>query len=267
MPWGKRIAWVLSLALATTLVTTDADARRLSGERSLSKTKWGYQIVKSPVRAGKRAQRFEVRPGDCASEGSWSDCKNDRERSEIRLKQVWRYGSTQWIGFSVYVPQDFKTSSKVNTTVGQIHQRGGPSGTAGGLPSFPPLMQLEMRGNSYVAGVHILTGSADNVRDNVKKFTLANINTMRGKWTDVMIHLDTDNDREVLEVYVNGTRKAAIKDFINFVPREFYFKYGIYRSFVSRHGGPMPKQVLYIDEVKLGKSADKVRVNDARPMD
>lgn len=79
-------------------------------------------------------------------------------------------------------------------------------------------MQLEMRGNSYVAGVHILTGSADNVRDNVKKFTLANINTMRGKWTDVMIHLDTDNDREVLEVYVNGTRKAAIKDFINFVP-------------------------------------------------
>lgn len=29
----------------------------------------------------------------------------------------------------------------------------------------------------------------------------------------------------------------------------------------------MPTQVLYIDEVKLGKSADKVRVNDARPMD
>ena len=90
---------------------------------------------------------------------------------------------------------------------------------------------------------------------------------MRGKWTDILIHLDTAKGKEVLEVYVNGQRKAALTDFINFIPKEFYFKYGIYRSFVSRHGGPMPTQILYIDEVKLGKSADKVRVNEARPMD
>jgi hypothetical protein len=267
MRWARKAFAVAGVALVASLISTDADARRLSGERSLSTTKWGYQIVKSPVRAGKRAQRFEVRPGDCSGDSGWSDCDNDRERSEITLKKDWRYGTTQWIGFSVYVPQDFKASSKVNTTVGQIHQRGGPSGTAGGLPSFPPLMQLEMRGGSYIAGVHILTGSASNVRDNVKKFPLASINAMRGKWTDILIHLDTAKGKEVLEVYVNGQRKAALTDFINFIPKEFYFKYGIYRSFVSRHGGPMPTQILYIDEVKLGKSADKVRVNEARPMD
>ncbi len=254
-------------AILSLLFAQVADARRLAGERSLSKTKWGYALVKSPTRAGKRAQRFEVRPGDCSRDSGWDDCANDRERSEYRVKKSIAYGTDSWIGFSIYLPPDFYASPSVNTTVGQIHQRGGPSGTARGLPSNPPLLQLEMRNNTYKVGVHILSGSATDVRDEVRYFDLSSLSAMRGRWTDVMIHLDTSGGRQVLEVYINGKRKAQLANFIGFVPKEYYFKYGIYRSFVSKERRPMPTQMLIIDEVKFGKSAGAVAVNPKKPVD
>jgi hypothetical protein len=219
------------------------------------------------ARAGRKSQRFEVRPGDCWRNDGWDDCANNRERSEFSIKKRWRYGKTMWIGFSVYLPADFQTSSRVRTTIGQIHQEGGPSGTAGGLASFPPMMQLEAIGNSYKAGFHLLSGAASNVRDDVKYFDLARISDMRGRWTDVLIHFDTSGGRELAEVYVNGQRRAQIAGFIRFRPQEYYFKYGIYRSFVSRHGGPMPTQVVYIDEVRMGKTRAKAELNPSRPVD
>lgn len=244
-----------------------AIAGRLDGARSLNYKPYGYAITKEIVRAGRYAQRFEVRAGDCAAEGGWSDCSNDRERSEIRLKQRWRYGANRWIGFSVYLPADFTTSQKVRTTVGQIHQRGGPSGTASGLPSFPPLMQLEMRGDSYYMGVHILTGKSGSVRDSVREFPLAAISRMRGRWTDVQIHFDTSGKRQLLEVFVDGQKKGELKDWINFRPKDYYFKYGIYRSFVSRHGKAMPTQILYVDEVRMGASRRAVAADGNSPVD
>ena len=40
-----------------------------------------------------------------------------------------------------------------------------------------------------------------------------------------------------------------------------------YRSFVSQHGGPMPTQIVWIDEVKMGKNQELVAINKATPVD
>ena len=54
--------------------------------------KHGVQIVNKkdghPVRAGKKSIRFEVRPGDCGYDDSWSDCEKDRERHELSGKKM-----------------------------------------------------------------------------------------------------------------------------------------------------------------------------------
>ena len=60
---------------------------RLDGNRSLNDKKHGYAISSDVARAGKKSQRFEVRAGDCGEEIGWSDCANDRERSEIIVKK------------------------------------------------------------------------------------------------------------------------------------------------------------------------------------
>ncbi|WP_432450499.1 heparin lyase I family protein [Aliiroseovarius marinus] len=244
-----------------------AAAGRLSTERSLSKTKHGYQIVKGHARAGKRSQRFEVRPGDCGRDPGWSDCDNNRERSEVKLKKNIRVGSEWWIGFSIYLPKDFQSSPRVKTSLGQIHQRGGPTGSAGGLPSFPPLLQMDAIGNQWQACVHVLSGSASNVRDVCAHYNLASLNQMRGRWTDVEIHIRATPGNPLLEVYVNGARKLQSNQFLRFVPKEFYVKYGIYRSFVSRHGGPMPTQVAFFDEVRMGKTRDSIAIDGRKPVD
>lgn len=258
-----RPVCILGLALVLSACVT----ARLPGRRSLNDTSYGYRIVEDPVRAGQESQRFEVRPGDCGADPGWSDCDNDRERSEIALNDRWSYGTDRWIGFSVYLPVDFQTSKLVNTTVGQIHQRGGPSGTAGGLPSFPPLLQLEMKGDAYAANVHLLSGSASDVRNDNRIFHLSDLTEMRGRWTDILIHFDTAGGRQRLEIFVNGAKKAELADWIVFRPQEYYFKFGIYRSFVSRHGGPMPVQILYFDEVKMGRSRADAEIDPARPVD
>ncbi|WP_282153982.1 heparin lyase I family protein [Ruegeria atlantica] len=242
-------------------------ARPLPGYHFAAKVPHAHSKSKEQVRAGKWSQRFEVRAGDCGSDHGWSDCQTDRERSEITLNKRWTYGTDQWIGFSVFLPNDFKSSNKVRTTVGQIHQKGGPSGQAGGFKSNPPVVQLEMKGNQYFARVHILSGGAKNVKGSDKRFELASIAAMRGRWTDVVLHFDTKGGNEVLEVYINGQRKAYISDWLRFHPKNYSFKYGIYRSFVSRHNGPMPTQVLFFDEVKMGNKPSKVQVNTKRPVD
>ncbi|MFK7745296.1 MAG: polysaccharide lyase [Roseobacter sp.] len=247
-----------------------ATAQRLPVERSMKKntTKHGYAKVRDFSRLGKRSQRFEVRAGDCGWDDGWSDCDNDRERSELYVKKDWRHNTDQWIGFSVYLPNDFKTSSRVRTTVGQVKMKGGPKGFAGGFPSEPGVFQMEMLGNRYFLRVHVLSGPFDNVKNDIKDYNLATISEMRGKWTDFAVRLNTKTAPGALDVYKNGKRVASHPFNQNYKPKAYYFKYGIYRSFVSEHRGPMPTQVVFFDEVRMGRSFEKVAVEgQRRPVD
>ncbi|MEL7165455.1 MAG: polysaccharide lyase [Pseudomonadota bacterium] len=256
----------LLLVVPLLTLAPPADAQRLPVERSMSKntTKHGFAKVKDFARAGKRSQRFEVRAGDCGWDSGWSDCDNDRERSELTVKKPWRAGTDQWIAFSVYLPEDFRASSRVRTTVGQVRMRGGPTGFAGGFKSIPGVFAMEMQGNRYFLRVHVLSGPFDNVRDDNKDYNIATISEMRGRWTDFVIRLNTKSATGALELYKNGKRVVSHAYNQNYAPREYYFKYGIYRSFVSRNGGPMPTQIVYFDEVRKGKSYDKVAVERQR---
>ena len=263
MPFVKLTSILAALVLLSACMTGSG---RLETFRRLSDTAHGYQIVSNPVRAGGASQRFEVRPGDCGRNDGWSDCENNRERSEVTVRENILPGTDRWIAYSIYLPQDFYSSSKVRTSIGQIHQRGGPSGTAGGLPSFPPLLQIDTKGNRVELCLHILTGPDDNVRDECRYFSLTTVNAMRGRWTDVLIHLDARGSG-ILEGYLNGDRKVRTRDFIRFRPQEYYVKYGIYRSFVSREGGPMATQIAYYDEVRIGADRASVEVSAERPVD
>ena len=128
-------------------------------------------------------------------------------------------------------------------------------------------MQMEMKGNRYYMSMHILSGPVDDVKDETEDFDLISVSDMLGKWTDIVLNFDTSGGREVLAVHVNGEPRGEIRDWIKFRPETYYFKYGMYRSFVSRHGGPMPTQILFIDEVKLGMTMESVMVSLDRPVD
>ncbi|MFL2818625.1 MAG: heparin lyase I family protein [Candidatus Puniceispirillales bacterium] len=237
----------------------------------MPKKKHSFKYIKdkTKARAGKAYQRFELRDGDCffKNGGSWNDCKMNRERFEFYSSPGQKPNGKQCYGYSIKLAENFKPVSPTNTDLGQVHQRGGPKGTAGGLKSFPPLIQIGAKYNgmynSLYFGWHKLTGDTNNVIDTRKDLDLAKISEMKGVWTDISFCLDYKNKR--MDAWINGKKKVEILESpINFIPKETYFKYGIYRSFVSRYKnihGKMPTQIVFYDEVRRGRSIEEVDRN------
>ena len=61
-------------------------------KKSIShKQKYSLQLVDSkdghPVRSGNKSWRFEVREGDCGGDKKHSDCKSNRQRTELQTKE------------------------------------------------------------------------------------------------------------------------------------------------------------------------------------
>jgi len=227
--------------------------------RSLSDTAWGYAQATDQARKGRMSQRFELRPGDCNSTPGWSDCALDRSRTEVTVDPVILPGQRRWIAWSIYLPLDYQDSGPVQTHLGQVHQFRGPSGTMNGMPSNPPLLQFSEDKGKYNMCLHQLTGPADNVTDRCDIYTLSTTEQMRGRWTDIVIDLNTDKSTGHLAVLVNGQTMVDIKQpVVRYDAQNFFVKYGIYRSFISRATEPLTTQVVYFDEVRVGTSLASV---------
>ena len=80
-----------------------------------------------PVRAGSQSMRFEVRQGDCGkdSDGGWSDCKNDRERHELSGGDSEMTKGEHWFSWSIYFPKDHQNLYPLSNAFGQFHQKNG----------------------------------------------------------------------------------------------------------------------------------------------
>lgn len=257
----KRLV-AASLILANTAWACDVPwfNTGVAGRKSLNHYSHGWALSSEQVLKGSKAERFEVRPGDCGTDGTWSDCAMNRERSEILVEQPRIYpGETKFVSWNVYLPKDFEDSDKVKTTLGQIHSFGGPRGSAGGLPSKPPLLQFDVFKGQYKMCWHKLSMVDGKLQDRCQWHDLKSLDNMRGSWTEVIIEVNTDTKQGYARVWVDGVNKVEISEPVaTYRPEHFYLKYGIYRSFVSRQGGPMPTQVAYFDEVRIGSKLDHV---------
>ena len=231
--------------------------------------KKNFQLITNPdkARRGEKYQRFEVADGDCFGDDDWNDCETDRERVEFAATPMLKPTGNQCFAFSIMLDDSFQSTSPTKTSLGQIHQRGGPKGSAEGIASNPPLIQFDVKNDYYNLNWHVLSGSVNNVRDQSVYYKLIPTNDMKGKWTDISFCIDFANKN--ISVWVNGNKKVNIdKAPINakLIPSAIYFKHGIYRSFISKYKAShstdvMPTQIVYYDEVRRGSSIDEVDFN------
>ena len=222
-----------------------------------------WQLVTDPARSGIHSQRFQVAAGDCSGDPNWDDCATDRERMEAVVDRHLQLGDDAWIAWSIYLPDDFPDITPTQTSLGQIGQIGGPRGTDRGMPSVPPLLQFTAEDTTYNCVWHQLSGSRTAVRVSDQRLVLTTLAEMRGHWTDLLLHISLSKAHGHAEIWVNGEQRAAITDqLITMDVDSWVFKYGIYRSFVSRYqhkyGSSVPTQIAYFDEVRIGSSRDQV---------
>jgi len=269
----KTSQWLIVVTLLTAFTgcqsSTLASSNRLDGYRFQNTKPWGYQIVSNPVRAGKEAQRFEVRPGDCGETSGWSDCRVGNERSEIELRRDIPFPGNVWIGWSVYLPSDFSNGRNLyQAKIFQLKFRDGPErDEVNSSNTFTQLLnlQIERDGDALTMCVYRFSKTASGWKDRCDKSRIAGVGQMRGKWTDILLNYDS-RGTGALTVYVNGQARSTERDFVAFDSDKVFVAYGIYRP-VGAMSGPIPTQVVYVDEMRIGSSRDEVEVQSERPVD
>ena len=218
---------------------------------------YGMQVVDKkdghPVRAGEKSIRFEVRPGDCGkdADGGWNDCKKDRERHELSGKPM--SNGTWWYAWSIYIPKDHIFISPSTLIIGQFHQWNNHV-----IWMFKNGMSRE---GYYVE---------NQIKEDVfKKQILLEKNDMHGNWNDILVNMNwTHKDDGFFKIWVNDKLSYHYKGPTKTKNDKPYFKFGIYRSHLSKwikknKKSEVPAQVVYFDEVRTAKkSCKKLKLED-----
>ena len=212
--------------------------------RSLNKKSYGYTVVNDPTgRApASKVERFEVRPGDCSRNRGWDDCKKDRERSELsERRKSTGHGQEKWYGWSIYVPKDWTNVWPTKVALGQFHQ----------AKSHPIWMFQNSNGGLFLD--QQISGRSD------RYYALLSAAQLRGNWNRIEVHAKwSRNENGFFRVYVNGTKKVDYSG-RTMTASAVYFKYGVYRSYMSRYknqtgSSTVPGQIAYYANVKRARN-------------
>ena len=209
----------------------------------LSKHNFQYLNDSTKSRRGSQYQLFELRDGDCGAYEGWDDCANDRERVEFTADPFLPPRGKQCMAFSIMLDENFTLGSFNQTALAQIQQKGGPTGFMEGFKSNPGVLMFHAQEGYYDFDWLYLHGSRTDIKQTDLKFRLLSLNDM--------------------SLWVNGKRKFNINQPPTglHLPEAIYFKYGIYRSFGSKHSGSVPTQIVYYDEIRRGSSIEEVDFN------
>lgn len=254
-------------------------------QRSVGETmkKHQIQIVSiedgHPVNSGSQSIRFEIREGDCSYNGTWSDCKGDRFRSELsESKDGFKHKFFAW---SIYLPEDFKSVDPVLLSMGQIHQNMPNYKATTGMPTtYGQSLSFHFNNGGYwvVRYLKAFPPDGDPYSGYFNKKThLLDVKDMLGKWNNIVLEFKGSEEKEgIVKVWVNGELKYEYTGQTNDGGKN-YFKFGMYQSWVSRinntppklwvdgtkkkKSDPYPTQVVYYDDIRIGKSFEEVSQN------
>lgn len=234
--------------LAIVLLCTPVFAADKGGfarfERSLNSTPHGYQVVDDPTGAAPspKVERFEVRAGECEENGAWSDCRADRERSELaEFDSRSLEGAEAWYGFSFYLPEDWPDVWPTKTVIAQWHQE----------RRHVVWMLLHRR------GALVLDNQSGGATSEYVELIPAG--DLTGRWRRIEFYAKWSTGRDgVVQLYLDGDLKVERLG-PNMTADKVYFKYGVYRSFISRHGHPVPTQTAYFANVSKAKAREGLK--------
>ena len=227
-------------------------------KKSIShKQKYSLQLVDSkdghPVRSGNKSWRFEVREGDCGGDKKYSDCKSNRQRTELQTKEFQKRNKEYWYSASIYLPNNYVSAAPVRTVFTQIYEKG-----------WKPILMITDRENKWLEVGRMWSGEYVEMKKGIK------INDMKGKWTDILINVRYSRKEDgFMKVWINNKlilESLNIKTFTPYTNKGAKLEWGIYQTGVSywksKNGDkPYPSMVVYFDEVNQGNSKEKVIKN------
>ncbi|WP_158090175.1 heparin lyase I family protein [Kiloniella majae] len=235
--------------------------------RSLIKNDDGYQILNDSKLPDRRiftqkgnspvVEYFEINPGDCGKVDGWDDCKEGRERAEIKEKESdIKLSKEYWYSWDFFIPKDIDLKVwPTKVCIGQFHQDKSndfPCRKASVIWMF----QIAEHGGLYLD---------EQITGKTRGYTqLITHENLQKEWHNIIVHAkwSTENTGK-FSVWVNGIPKANYEG-ITTTTGKPYFKYGLYRTKVNQYAdengikGGTPKQSIYYANVIRSSNLDGI---------
>ncbi len=218
------------------------------------------QVVVDPVRRGRHAAKFTVRPGDRTSNGN---------RAELVWDNREQPGSQSWYGWSFLVPSDYAdVEPKPNLwqLMGQWHDQPDPGRgeTWDDFPGHSPPISIVYSAKKGASRIELWYGTY--AAGAIQKI-VATAPIQKGRWNDLVFHIGwSPREDGFIEAWLNGKPFIAQGDkrhnkqhkvfganMWNAYPH--YLKIGLYRSSLIT-----TTNSVYFDEVKIGNSYRDVAI-------
>ena len=275
-----------------------------AGPVTVKKTKWHhmdikkhFEIITDNVRAGKSAQKFEIRHGECKKQ----DCKWGAQRTERHLKKL-HYSSKKfknpvYYSLSLYIPDEFGYDY---------------------VASKMSMFQSKMMGVDMPLWIVSTQGSGFQLRlGHYKRCEVSKF--VKGTWNDFIIKANYSRERikgeKYFELWWNGKQIDECTHYIPFVnskhikeskshgwssnKQQINMRYGIYKfrlgdylthinknkpknmktmtqpsgqkniikPFKYKWENKIPTTVMLFDEIRFGKSYSDVDIKNNIPVD
>ena len=197
---------------------------------------------------GDNSIRFESNDGECGKEPKWSDCANDRERTELYYKKK-NWKKERWYRFYIHLPKDYNSIAPAKMSLIQWKRH---------KPSKVLVMFQHMH-----AGL-TFNRNGDSFKDSY--VVLKRNEELLGNWTEIIFNTNwhPDPEKGYMKVWVDGKLKVDFKGVSNTKKgKELSLRYGLYSSSMSRYKTAfetqtMPQRVIFFDGVKEETSCEKL---------
>jgi len=187
------------------------------------------QMGTPKVRNGRKAVRFEYRPGDYPLK---LDAPKKRERVQLRgVKAIVKNGVDNWVGFSLYLPRNFDTTYTKNKV--KLFQ----------LYGKRPFLKVGLKNDLWIA-------NGRSGKQYVNTSYGSKWKSVKGKWVDVIIfvHPSLSPNKGKLKIWMDG------KEYINYTG---VFGDGQSMNFMlDIYSATNVKRVAWFDDVRVSLDKD-----------
>ncbi|MEM9248569.1 MAG: heparin lyase I family protein [Pseudomonadota bacterium] len=259
--------------------------------------RYTLETSREPVRRGARAERFELRNGDCGG----TDCGNDRARAEIHQtspREKAQIGQERWYGWSFYngtVPA-LPENESLRLVFGQWTVGGGvppairlialSDGEGDWEACDPRICAGPSRGSGGVVAPLMDVSRARDAGPAANEGYICNVfdlDATRRQWLDLVLHTNFSAGPDgFLRIWVDGELRCAyqgpiVSERSVAEGSAVEVRRGVFASYTKRWEArrgdtPWPTMVVYYDEFSTGARRSDVDVamreaNGRRPLD
>lgn len=209
---------------------------------------------------GDKSFRFEVNNGECGQEPKYSDCENERERSELYYEwnsnqfgkpddEQWK--KEKWYRFFVFIPKEHNILAPSQTSIIQW-KRKKPSRVIIMFRYHHGGLYFDMNGDTFRPGAF---------------YHLKYDKDMREQWTEILFNTNWHPDKEkgFMKVWIDGILKVDFKGISQYPNdgKKQSLRYGLYNTKMRDYKKvfnteKMPQRIAFFDGIKSEKTCKKL---------